>query len=154
MPVELLPESARTGLRMPQLIFPLPSGFSVTVEAEPKAGRGWILTSFMYGGHQADGTPIPGYDFVTEKGITWIGTYINKSPLETRVSKKFYLTREYLYNQIFFGPQPITERLSIAVSNTLDQAVYFATTVFWFELPLEKIMELFAPPIRPLIPRR
>ena len=145
MPVEILKELFRVQQKMPQAIFPLPSGYSVTFRIIPIAGRGMVFTGYMFGGHQADGTAIPGYDLVTGKGITWQATYVNKAPLEKFVSKTFYLTAEYLYTQLFYGPRAVTEYVDITVINTLDLLVYFSQTAFLFELPLEKIFELFAP---------
>ena len=144
LPIELLPEILRVGQKMPQIVLPVPSNFEIELELTPSDGKGWIFTGFMFGGHQADGSKIPSYDFITNKGITWKAIYVNKPPLETYESTPFYLTDDYLYQQIFYGPRPITEKFVITIKNTLDSAVYFGQTAYLYEMPLTRIMEIFA----------
>jgi hypothetical protein len=142
-PLELLKEAFKQAQQMPQLVIPIPSGYSVTGRLEPPSGSGWVYTGFMFGGHLADGTAIPGYNFVTEKGIVWKASYVNVEPLRTFVDRTFYLTSDYLYKQIFYGPKPVTKFLEVTATNTLDQPVYFSNTAFVFELPIDRIMALF-----------
>ena len=144
-PLELLKEAFKQAQQMPQLVIPVPSGYSITGRLEPPSRMGWVFTGFMFGGHQADGTEIPGYNFATKKGVIWKATYANRDPLRTFVDRTFYLTSDYLYQQIFYGPRPVTEYLEVTVTNTLDQTIFFSNTAFVFELPIDKIMELFAP---------
>ena len=144
LPLELLKEAFRQAQQMPQLVVPVPPGYSVTGRLEPPSGMGWVFTGFMFGGHLADGSSIPGYNFATGKGLVWKATYANVQPLRTFVDRTFYLTSDYLYQQIFYGPRPVTKFLEVTITNTLDQTVYFSNTAFVFELPLDRIMELFA----------
>ena len=143
LPQQLLPECLKRGQRMPQVIVPLPPGYEVTMSAKPPDGTGYIFVGFMFGGHLADGSRIPSYDFVSGKGITWQATYVNKAPLETFRSSKFYLTEDYLYQYVPYGPRPVTEELQITITNTLDSLVYFSQTAFLFQLPLGVIMRVF-----------
>ena len=145
IPPELYKEIFRTSMRMPQAVLPIPPGYEVTIKLTPPSpgAVGWVFVGFSFGGHLADGSRIPGYDFVKNKGITWRATYVNKSPLETIESKTYYLTDDYLYQQIVYGPRPVTEYMEVTVGNTLDQLVYLSQTAYLYELPLDKIMKLF-----------
>ena len=142
LPMELLREAFRTAQRMPQAIIPIPAGYEIEAEARP-SGWGWVFVGFMFGGHLADGSDIPGYNFVTNKGLMWRCKWENVQPLESRDSGWFYLTKDYLYQQIFYGPKPVTRSMRVRIRNTLDQLVYFSQTAFMFELPLEKVLEIF-----------
>ena len=128
------------------MVLPIPPGYEVTVKLMPPApgAMGWVFVGFMFGGHLADGSKIPGYDFINDKGITWKATYVNKAPLETIESKTFYLTEDYLYKQIIYGPRPVTEYMEVTIGNTLDQLVYLSQTAFLYELPLKRILEIFS----------
>ncbi len=145
LPPELYKEIFKHAMRMPQLILPIPSGYEVTVQLKPTSPEvtGWVFTGFSFGGHLADGSRIPGYDFVSDKGLTWQAVYVNKPPLETIKEKPFYLTDDYLYQQIVYGPRPVTDYMEITVKNTLDSLVYLSSTAFLYELPLKKIFKIF-----------
>lgn len=146
IPIEILKEVLRVQLNMPQMVGFMPPGYSLTVRVFPPAGKGIVSIGTSLGGHLVDGSDIPPYNFITNKGICWQATYVNKPPLETLVSGTIYLTKDLLYRPIYWGPGVITEHADFTVVNRLDQGFFFALMIFLYELPLERIMEIFRPP--------
>jgi len=146
IPPQLIPKIAeKCGERMPQTVVYLPAGYSLTYEQSVPHRKAIIYCGFQFGGHLADGSKIPGYDFVNDVGLTWEAYYFQKPPLQLVSSGKLYLTDDYLYKKVEYY-RVVTDKVQVTVTNKFTQGVFLALTQFVLELPLELVLRAMGLP--------
>jgi hypothetical protein len=136
---------------MPQTVIPVPAGFRVTGRFYPPGEKGFVFTGFALGGSTLAGAAIPPYNFATDQGIK-VKYFYAQRPEFTELfdqleTQWFYLTGDYLYQPIQYGPRVVTLYLEATIENTLATPIFLSSTAFCFEPYLKDLADALKAPL-------
>lgn len=151
LPGKFLPKLLKRGQKMPQVLVPVPPGFSVSGRFYAPGDHAYVIVGFMFGGTTFLGNPIPSYDILTGMGVR-VRFFYQQLPAYANVFDSFqtgwfYLTSDFLDRQISYGPRIITNYFDATIENSLAVGVTLSLTAFEFE-PLLKDLEESLKPAR------
>ena len=136
-------------MRMPQAVIPVLPGFRVAGSFAPDGNKAFVITGFQIGGTDFAGLAIPSYDFLLNQGVR-TRFYYGQAPDYTEVfdgfdTDWFYLTNDFLYQFVPFGPRVVTGRFEVTVENSLLVGVFLSLTAFEYEMPVDDVITSMRP---------